>query len=163
MTAPILFPLDLPELQFTASGGSTVRRTVLPCGVRILSEVVPGSRSVTLGFWVAVGSRDEVPAETGADGSHPASLGSTHFLEHLLFKGTPSRTAFDIAVAFDSVGGEHNALTAKEHTCYYAKVRDSDLAMAVSVMCDMITSSVIDKDEFEIEREVILEELAMAD
>jgi predicted Zn-dependent peptidase len=163
MTAPILFPLDLPELQFTASGGSTVRRTVLPRGVRILSEVVPGSRSVTLGFWVAVGSRDEVPAETGADGSHPASLGSTHFLEHLLFKGTPSRTAFDIAVAFDSVGGEHNALTAKEHTCYYAKVRDSDLAMAVSVMCDMITSSVIDKDEFEIEREVILEELAMAD
>ena len=97
MTAPILFPLDLPELQFTASGGSTVRRPVLPRGVRILSEVVPGSRSVTLGFWVAVGSRDEVPAETGADGSHPASLGSTHFLEHLLFKGTPSRTAFDIA------------------------------------------------------------------
>lgn len=163
MTAPVLFPLDLPHLQFTAAGGSTVQRTVLPCGVRILSEVMPGARSVTLGFWVAVGSRDEVPAAIGADGSHPASLGSTHFLEHLLFKGTQKRTAFDIAVAFDSVGGEHNALTAKEHTCYYAKVRDSDLGMAVDVMCDMITSSVIDAQEFEIEREVILEELAMAD
>lgn len=163
MTTSVPFPLDLPDLTFVAAGGSTVRRTVLPCGVRILSELVPGSRSVTLGYWVAVGSRDEVPASHDGDGSHPASLGSTHFLEHLLFKGTPSRSAFDIAVAFDSVGGEHNALTAKEHTCYYAKVRDTDLSMAVDVMCDMIASSVIDKDEFEIERDVILEELAMAD
>lgn len=163
MTTPVSLPLDLPELRFSASGGATVRRTVLPCGVRILSELVPGARSVTLGYWVAVGSRDEIPATSDGDGSHPASLGSTHFLEHLLFKGTPTRTAFDIAVAFDSVGGEHNALTAKEHTCYYAKVRDSDLAMAIDVMCDMITSSVIDAQEFETEREVILEELAMAD
>jgi predicted Zn-dependent peptidase len=163
MATPVSLPLDLPELRFTASGGATVRRTVLPCGVRILSELVPGARSVTLGYWVAVGSRDEVVAAPDGDGSHPASLGSTHFLEHLLFKGTPSRTAFDIAVAFDSVGGEHNALTAKEHTCYYAKVRDSDLEMAVDVMCDMITSSILDPQEFETEREVILEELAMAD
>lgn len=163
MTKPVSLPLDLPELRFSASGGATVRRTVLPCGVRILSELVPGARSVTLGYWVAVGSRDEVPAAADGDGSHPASLGSTHFLEHLLFKGTPTRSAFDIAVAFDSVGGEHNALTAKEHTCYYAKVRDSDLVMAVDVMCDMITSSVLDAQEFETEREVILEELAMAD
>ena len=163
MATPVSLPLDLPELRFTASGGATVRRTVLPCGVRILSELVPGARSVTLGYWVAVGSRDEVVAAPDGDGSHPASLGSTHFLEHLLFKGTPSRTAFDIAVAFDSVGGEHNALTAKEHTCYYAKVRDSDLEMAVDVMCDMISSSILDPQEFETEREVILEELAMAD
>ena len=163
MTKPVIFPLDLPELRFTATGGATVRRTILPCGVRVLSEVVPGARSVTLGFWVAVGSRDEVPAGANGDGSHPASLGSTHFLEHLLFKGTPSRSAFDIAVAFDSVGGEHNALTAKEHTCYYAKIRDSDLPMAIDVMCDMITSSVLDPSEFETERGVILEELAMAD
>jgi len=163
MTKPVLFPLDLPELRFTAAGGATVRRTILPCGVRILSELVPGARSVTLGFWVAVGSRDEIPAGAHDDGSHPASLGSTHFLEHLLFKGTPSRSAFDIAVAFDAVGGEHNALTAKEHTCYYAKVRDSDLPMAVDVMCDMITSSLLDAQEFETERGVILEELAMAD
>jgi len=100
-----------------------------------------------------VGSRDE----------RPDTFGSTHFLEHLLFKGTPTRSALDIAVAFDSVGGEHNALTAKEYTCYYAKVQDRDLPMAVDVLADMFTSSVIDADEFETERGVILEELAMAD
>jgi len=137
----------------------------LPCGVRILSERVPGARSVTLGYWVAVGSRDEVGAQPSSDGdhAHPASLGSTHFLEHLLFKGTPTRSAFDIASAFDSVGGEHNAATAKEYTCYYAKVRDNDLTMAIAVMGDMLTSSVIDPDEFETERDVILEEIAMAE
>jgi predicted Zn-dependent peptidase len=130
-----------------------VRRSVLPSGVRILSERVPGSQSATVGFWVAVGSRDE----------EPGTFGSTHFLEHLLFKGTGTRSALDIAVAFDAVGGEHNALTAKEYTCYYAKVRDQDLPMAVEVLADMFTSSVLDRDEFESERGVILEELAMAD
>lgn len=165
MSIPIAFPLDLPELEFVASGDALVRRTVLPSGVRILTERVPGARSVTLGYWVAVGSRDEFPAEAAHDGqkAHPASLGSTHFLEHLLFKGTPSRTALDIAIAFDSVGGEHNAATAKEYTCYYAKIRDSDLPMAIDVMSDMLTSSLIDPDEFETERDVILEELAMAE
>jgi predicted Zn-dependent peptidase len=146
-------PLDTPELSFTASGNSLVRRTVLPSGVRILSEQVPGSRSATIGYWVAVGSRDE----------HPETYGSTHFLEHLLFKGTPTRTALDIAVSFDAVGGEHNAMTAKEYTCYYAKVQDKDVAMAVEVLSDMVTSSILDRDEFENERGVILEELAMAD
>src|SRR4029078_7225993 len=91
------------------------------------------------------------------------TCGSTHFLDHLLFKGTPSRSALDIAVAFDAVGGEHNALTAKEHTCYYAKVRDRDLPMAVDVITDMLTSSLLDPEEFENERGVILEELAMMD
>ncbi len=147
------FPLDLAHLQFTASGDSIVRRTVLPSGVRILSEFVPGARSATIGYWVAVGSRDET------DGTY----GSTHFLEHLLFKGTTTRTALDIAVSFDSVGGEHNAVTAKEYTCYYAKVQDRDLSMAVDVISDMLTSSLIDPQEFETERGVILEELAMAD
>jgi predicted Zn-dependent peptidase len=153
MNGAIAFPLDTPELDIAASGGSRVRRTVLPSGVRILSEDVPGSQSATVGFWVAVGSRDEVPV----------TYGSTHFLEHLLFKGTTARTALDIAVAFDEVGGEHNALTAKEHTCYYAKVRDRDLPMAVTVLADMFTSSLLDPEEFESERGVILEELAMAD
>lgn len=165
MNSAIAFPLDQPELSFVATGDSLVRRTVLPCGVRILSERVPGARSVTLGYWVAVGSRDEVGAEKSHDGvsAHPASLGSTHFLEHLLFKGTPSRSAFDIATAFDSVGGEHNAVTAKEYTCYYAKIRDNDLSMAIDVMGDMLTSSLIDPEEFETERDVILEEIAMAE
>jgi predicted Zn-dependent peptidase len=149
----VTFPLDLPDLSFTAAGSSEVRRTVLPSGVRILSERVPGARSATVGYWVAVGSRDE----------EPETFGSTHFLEHLLFKGTPTRTALDIAVSFDAVGGEHNAMTAKEYTCYYAKVQDRDLPMAVDVISDMLTSSLLDPDEFETERGVILEELAMAD
>jgi predicted Zn-dependent peptidase len=153
MNGAVAFPLDLPELEIAASGGSRVRRTILPSGVRILSEQVPGSQSATVGFWVAVGSRDEVPF----------TYGSTHFLEHLLFKGTPTRSALDIAVSFDAVGGEHNAMTAKEYTCYYAKVRDLDLPMAVRVLADMFTSSVLDPEEFESERGVILEELAMAD
>ena len=153
MTGAVQLPLDLAELSFTATGDSLVRRSVLPSGVRILSERVPGARSATIGYWVAVGSRDELPA----------TYGSTHFLEHLLFKGTTNRTALDIAVSFDSVGGEHNAMTAKEYTCYYAKVQDRDLPMAVEVLSDMLTSSIIDPTEFENERSVILEELAMAD
>ncbi|TAL46373.1 MAG: insulinase family protein [Salinibacterium sp.] len=153
MNRAVAFPLDVAELSFTASGDSLVRRSVLPSGVRILTEHVPGSRSATIGYWVAVGSRDEVPN----------TFGSTHFLEHLLFKGTKTRTALDIAVSFDSVGGEHNAMTAKEYTCYYAKVQDRDLPMAVEVIADMLTSSLIDPVEFENERGVILEELAMAD
>lgn len=158
MNGAVDLPLGQAELSFEATGGSRVRRSVLPSGVRVLSEQVPGSRSATIGFWVAVGSRDE----QHADASGPASLGSTHFLEHLLFKGTPSRTALDIAISFDAVGGEHNALTAKEYTCYYAKVQDRDLPMAVSVLADMFTSSLLDPGEFETERGVILEELSMA-
>ncbi|MEF2975810.1 M16 family metallopeptidase [Subtercola sp. YIM 133946] len=165
MNGAVALPLDLPELSFTASGDALVRRSVLPSGIRILSERVPGARSSTVGFWVAVGSRDElgaVPAGAGT-AAVPSRYGSTHFLEHLLFKGTASRTALDIAVAFDEVGGEHNALTGKEYTCYYAKVQDRDLPMAVSVLADMFTSSLLERSEFENERGVILEELAMAD
>jgi len=132
--------------------GSVIRRSVLPGGIRVLSEAMPAQRSATIGAWVAVGSRDET------DGHH----GSTHFLEHLLFKGTPRRDAMDIAVAFDAVGGEANAATGKEHTCYYARVLDADLPMAVDVITDMVTSALLDAEEFETERGVILEELAMA-
>ncbi|MFM9919793.1 M16 family metallopeptidase [Lacisediminihabitans sp. H27-G8] len=153
MTGAVPLPLDLAELSIDSSGDSLVRRSVLPSGVRILTEHVPGARSATVGYWVAVGSRDELPQ----------TFGSTHFLEHLLFKGTAARSALDIAVSFDAVGGEHNAMTAKEYTCYYAKVQDRDLPMAVEVLSDMVTSSLIDAEEFETERDVILEELAMAD
>jgi predicted Zn-dependent peptidase len=149
----VSLPLESAELSFLASGDSLIRRSVLPSGVRILSEAVPGARSATIGYWVAVGSRDETPT----------TYGSTHFLEHLLFKGTLTRSALDIAVSFDSVGGEHNAMTAKEYTCYYAKIQDRDLPMAIDVIADMLTSSVIDSQEFDNERSVILEELAMAD
>jgi predicted Zn-dependent peptidase len=149
----ILFPLDQNELSFTASGGSTVRRTILPSGVRVLTETVPGAASASISFSVAVGSRDET-------NNH---FGSTHFLEHLLFKGTSKRTALEIAVAFDSVGGSSNASTGKEHTSYYARVQDKALPIAVDVIGDMLTSSLIDPVEFESERTVILEELAMND
>lgn len=153
MTGAIQLPLDQPHLSFESGSGTTIRRTIHPSGLRILSEEIPAAMSVTVGFWVGVGSRDE---------DHIA-YGSTHFLEHLLFKGTTTRSALDIAVAFDSVGGEHNALTAKEYTCYYAKVQDDALPMAIDVLSDMLAASVIDSHEFDIERGVILEELAMAD
>jgi predicted Zn-dependent peptidase len=150
-------PLPLEQNQHAdtlihgADGGSEVRRSVLPGGVRVLTEAMPGQRSATIGFWVAVGSRDEAP------GQH----GSTHFLEHLLFKGTRRRTALEIASAFDEVGGESNAATAKESTCYFARVLDTDLPMAIDVIADMITGAVLDPQEMEQERDVILEEIAM--
>jgi predicted Zn-dependent peptidase len=150
-------PLPLEQNQHAetlihgADGGSEVRRSVLPGGVRVLTEAMPGQRSATIGFWVAVGSRDEAP------GQH----GSTHFLEHLLFKGTKRRTALEIASAFDEVGGESNAATAKESTCYFARVLDTDLPMAIDVIADMITGAVLDPQEMEQERDVILEEIAM--
>ena len=162
MNGAVDLPLDRADLTFAASGDALVSRSVLPSGVRVLSERVPGVRSATIGFWFGVGSRDETGTSAG-DAGHPSSFGSTHFLEHLLFKGTAKRTAFDIAIAFDAVGGEHNALTAKEQTCYYAKVQDRDLTMATAVLSDMVTSSLLDPTDFENERGVILEELAMAE
>lgn len=154
-----LDPQDLAEewdyrtgrLVVSGEGGNEVRRSVLPGGVRVVTERMPGQRSVALGFWVGVGSRDE----------QPGMLGSTHFLEHLLFKGTTTRSALDIAEAFDAVGGESNALTAKEHTCYYARVLSEDLPMAVEVIADMVGSAVLDRADMEQERQVILEEIAM--
>jgi len=110
-------------------------------------------RSIAFGFWVEVGSRDERPTLSGA----------SHFLEHLLFKGTKERSAHDIAAAFDAVGGDLNAFTAKENTCYYCRVRDQDLPLAVDYMSDMLQRSVIAKPDFEQERLVILEEINRQD
>jgi predicted Zn-dependent peptidase len=130
-----------------------VRRTVLPGGLRILTEQMAGVRSASVGVWVGVGSRDETPTLHGC----------SHFLEHLLFKGTRERTAMDISVALDAVGGEFNAFTAKEYTCFHARVLDKDLPLAVDVLGDMITSSVITEEDVEAERDVILDEIAMHD
>ncbi|WP_369200971.1 M16 family metallopeptidase [Streptomyces sp. PU-14G] len=135
------------------NGAGTVRKTVLPGGLRVITESVPTVRSVTLGIWAHVGSRDETPALGGA----------THYLEHLLFKGTGRRSALEISAALDAVGGEMNAFTTKEFTCYYARVLDADLPLAVDVLSDMLTSSVIDPAEVEAERGVILEEIAMTE
>lgn len=142
-----------PEATFSLEqGGALVRRTVLPGGIRVTTEQLPGIRSAALGLWVGAGSRDE-------DDTH---AGSTHFLEHLLFKGTATRDAADIAQAFDAVGGEANAATAKNYTCYYARVIDDDLPLAIDVLMDMVTSSRLDPQDMELERGVILDELAMA-
>jgi predicted Zn-dependent peptidase len=133
--------------------GSKVRRTVLPGGLRVVSERMPGLRSATLGLWVGVGSIDEPPALAGV----------THFLEHVLFKGTARRTALDISAELDAVGGELNAFTGKEYTCYHARVLAGDVPLAVDVLCDMVTSSQLTSPEVESERKVILEEIALHD
>ena len=134
-------------------GESTVARTVLPGGLRVITESLPAVRSAAFGIWAGVGSRDE-----GA-----AHLGATHYLEHLLFKGTRRRTALDISAAMDAVGGELNAFTGKEYTCYYARVLDADLPLAIDVLSDMVTSSLIEPKDVDAERGVILEEIAMND
>jgi predicted Zn-dependent peptidase len=132
---------------------AVVRRTVLPSGMRIVSEQVAGVRSASVGVWVGVGSRDETVTLHGC----------SHFLEHLLFKGTAERSALDISIALDAVGGEFNAFTAKEYTCFHARVIDSDLPLAVDVLGDMITSSLLTAEDVEAERDVILDEIAMHD
>ena len=134
-------------------GGGLVRRTVLPGGLRIVTEAVPTVRSVTVGVWVGVGSRDEAPSLAGA----------SHYLEHLLFKGTKRRDALDISSAIDAVGGEMNAFTSKEYTCYYIRVLDTDLPLAVDVVGDLVTSSLVKAADVDSERGVILEEIAMVD
>ncbi|MDT0277159.1 pitrilysin family protein [Blastococcus sp. DSM 46792] len=139
--------LDLDEV------GGRVERTTLPGGLRVLTETMPGVLSATLGIWVDVGSRDETPAVAG----------SSHFLEHLLFKGTTSRSALEIATAMDAVGGEMNAFTAKEHTCFYANVLASDLPLAVTLLADLVTDATNTAADLESERTVVLEEIAMRD
>jgi len=131
----------------------SVRRTVLPSGLRIVTEEVSSVRSAAVGIWVNVGSRDETPAVAGA----------SHFLEHLLFKGTKTRTALEISSSIESVGGEMNAFTGKEYTCFYARVIDTDLPMAVDVISDLITSSLVTATDVDAERKVVLEEIAMRD
>jgi predicted Zn-dependent peptidase len=148
----------LTDLLSTPGAGATatapgVVRTELPGGLRVLSETVPGVRSVSIGIWIGVGSRDEQPSQAGA----------AHYLEHLLFKGTARRTAATIAEEIDAVGGELNAFTAKEHTCYYAHVLDTDLALAVDVLADVVTAATMRAADVEVERRVVLEEIAIRD
>jgi predicted Zn-dependent peptidase len=136
-----------------AHEGGLVKRTVLPSGLRIITESIPDVRSVSFGVWVGVGSRDESPAQAGA----------SHYLEHVLFKGTSSRSALDISSALDAVGGEMNAFTSKEATCFYARVLDTDLPIAVQVIGDMMVDSLVRTSDVDAERNVVLEEIAMRD
>ena len=147
-------PLPLDEARLSIEDGDTrIERTILGAGTRVLTQEIPATKSAGVSLWVPVGSRDE----------GPRTAGSTHFLEHLLFKGTNKRSALDIAVAFDSVGGESNAETAREHTAYWARVRDADLDMAIETLTDMVTDSRLDEVDFSMERGVILDELAMGE
>lgn len=118
-------------------------------GITVVSEHVPGVRSVTLGMWIAVGSRDESPEQSGC----------SHFLEHLLFKGTSTRSARAIAEALDAVGGELNAFTSKEVTCFHARVLDRDLPLAFEVLADLLVDARNTPEDVEAERQVVLSEL----
>jgi predicted Zn-dependent peptidase len=135
------------------SGGGCIATTVLPGGLRVVTEAMPGVRSASFGVWVPVGSRDE----------STAIAGTSHFLEHLLFKGTTTRSALDIAKAMDAMGGEFNAFTEKEHTCYYATVLDRDLPLAIDIVTDVVLNATVTAQNIDVERSVVLEEIAMRD
>ena len=128
-------------------------RTVLANGVRVVTEAMPEVRSASIGFWIGAGSRDE-PAELA---------GSSHFLEHLLFKGTDRHSALDIAEVFDAIGGESNAFSSKEYTCVHGRVLDADLEMATDYLGDMVAGPAIRPDDVASERKVVLEEIALRD
>ncbi len=136
-----------------ATGGGVITRTTLPGGLRIVTEAMPGVRSASVGVWVPVGSRDE---------SVPLA-GTSHFLEHLLFKATTSRSGLDIARAMDAVGGEFNAFTEKEHTCFYATVLDRDLHVAIDIVSDVVLNATVTAQDVDVERGVVLEEISMRD
>lgn len=127
------------------------RKSALANGLRVVSEAIPYVKSVTVGVWVGTGSRNE------EDHNH----GISHFIEHLMFKGTEKRSAKDIAETVDAVGGQLNAFTAKEYTCYYIKVLDNHLELALDVLSDMLLASKFDPEDIGREREVVLEEVHM--
>lgn len=126
-----------------------IKREVLPNGVRIITETVPYVQSISIGIWVVAGSRDEIPS----------NMGISHFIEHMMFKGTEKRTAKQIADEFDSIGGQVNAFTEKEYTCYFGKVLSEHFPIAMDVLSDMFLNSVMDPREIDLEKNVVLEEI----
>jgi predicted Zn-dependent peptidase len=133
------------------SRAPSVRITTLPTGLRVVTERVPGARSVTSGVWVGVGARDEPPELAGV----------SHFLEHLLFKGTEDRSARAIAEAVDRVGGDMNAFTTKEYTAYYTRLPAAHMRLGIEILGDVLTAPALRASDVESERQVILEELSM--
>ncbi|MCU0592328.1 MAG: insulinase family protein, partial [Desulfobacterales bacterium] len=128
-------------------------KTTLANGVRLVSQTMPHTRSVSMGVWVNAGARDETDAENGL----------SHFIEHMIFKGTRQRSAYQIAKEFDAVGGHTNAFTTMEHTCYHAKVLDRQVATMVDILSDIFLNSIFDPSEVERERPVILQEIGMVE
>ena len=133
--------------------GQAVNKTVLTNGISILTKYMPHVRSVSMGVWVNVGARDESPEENGL----------SHLIEHMIFKGTRKRTAYQIAKEFDAIGGQTNAFTAMENTCYHARVLESHLGTMVDILTDIFLNSVFEASEVERERPVILQEIGMVE
>jgi predicted Zn-dependent peptidase len=130
-----------------------INKTILKNGVRILSKQLPNVRSVSMGVWVDVGARDESLEENGL----------SHLIEHMIFKGTHRRNAFQIAKEFDAIGGHTNAFTSMENTCFHAKVLDSHTHTMIDILSDIFLNSVFDATEIEKERPVILQEIGMVE
>lgn len=128
-------------------------KTVLKNGVRIVSEQLEHLRSVSLGIWVNAGSRDEVRSENGV----------SHFIEHMIFRGTSNRTNLQIAKELDAIGGQSNAFTGKENTCFYARVLSKDFAVLSDILSDIFLNSTFDPDDMERERQVVLQEISMVE
>lgn len=129
----------------------SVNKTVLPGGLKVVTEHIDSVKSVTVGIWVKTGSRDEKEEQAGI----------THFLEHMLFKGTDKRTAYDIALSMEAVGGYLNAFTSTEYTCYYARCLDTQMGRALDVLTDMLGHSTFPEEEMEKEKKVVIEEMKM--
>lgn len=140
-------------LEKTSSGNPSYQKTVLDNGIRVVSERIPYVRSVSLGVWADVGSRDETRTQSGI----------SHFLEHMVFKGTTHRSVRDIAQSLESLGGYLNAFTTKEQTCFYARVLDSNVAEAMDVLADLVQNATFKKEELEKEKLVVIEELRNAE
>lgn len=130
-----------------------IQKTVLDSGIKVITEEMPGVESSTIGIWVTSGSRNETPASSGV----------SHFIEHLLFKGTERRSALDISREIESVGGVLNAFTGREYTCFYVKVLNKDLPLAIDLLSDIFINSRFDKVEMEKEKMVVLQEIKMVE
>ena len=141
----------MPVTAGSDEDGGRVRRTRLDNGLRVVTEAMPELRSVAVGFWAGTGSRDEPDTLAGA----------SHFLEHLLFKGTATRSAQEIAEDVEAVGGEMNAFTTKEYTAYYVRLLDENLDLALDILSDVVWAPAFRPDEVDCERQVILEEIRM--
>jgi len=128
-------------------------KTVLPNGIRIVTEEIPHVRSLSLGFWIDTGSQNETEENNGI----------SHFIEHMAFKGTKKRSAREIAQSIESVGGYLNAFTSKEHTCFYARVLDEHLELAMDILSDIVFSSTFPRKELEKEKQVVIEEIKRAE
>ena len=150
---PLVTDTDPHANLLIPDGSLTVRRSVLPGGIRLLTQHVPSAESTAIGFWFGVGSRDESAHDAGV----------SHFLEHLLFKGTNRLTALDIAQRFDGAGAEWNAATTMESTYYWSHMVDSDLPSLLPTLVEMVTDAALRADDVDTERYVILDELAMTE